>query len=332
MTERVASGSADQRRVDQRSVISALELAAHAPSVHNSQPWRFVLGRTTVHLYADVDRWLPATDADRRDLVLSCGIVLHHMRIALAAAGIRATVHRLPNPDEPDHLAALELWPEPPADADLGLASAIPRRRTDRRRFTDWEIPRGFLDELADAAAGHGALVRHVAEARGRWLLLEAIREAAEAQAADPANRTETALWSGRVADDTGVPAANLLREPGGTSRRFTAGLLEQPEAPEEDGAALLVLGTTSDDRLSQLRAGESASAVLLRATELGLATCPLSQPLEVADTRATIRDAVLGGTLCPQLLLRVGWAPLGSEPPPTPRRPIAQVIERRDG
>jgi nitroreductase len=317
--------------VDRRSVIRALELAVHAPSVHNSQPWRFVLGPRSVHLYADLARWLPATDTDGRDLVLSCGIVLHHLRIALAAAGIRASVHRVPNPYELGHLAAVDLLPGPPADADLGLASAIVRRRTDRRRYTDWEVPEGFLGDLATRAAEQGALLRSVSGARERSLVHTAIRDAAAEQEADTAYRTETAVWSGRVADDTGVPAGNLLRDPlvSGTARHFAQGLLEQPDSGTDDGAVLLVLGTASDDPLSQLRAGEAASAALLHATELGLATCPLSQPLEVPTTRIQIRDAVLGGTLCPQLLLRVGWAPLGPQLKPTPRRPIAQTIER---
>jgi nitroreductase len=318
-------------RVDHRTVLSALELAVHAPSVHNSQPWRFVLGPSTVHLYGDLARWLPATDADGRDLVLSCGIVLHHLRIALAAAGIRASVHRVPNPDEPEHLAAVELLPGSPPEADFGLANAIVQRRTDRRRFTDWGIPKGFLRELAVRAAEQGALLRCVSGPRERSLLLAAIRDAAAEQETRIAYRTETAVWSGRVADDTGVPAGNLLRDPPatGTARRFAQGLLEQAEGGTDDGAALVVLGTASDDPLSQLRGGEAASAVLLHATELGLATCPLSQPLEVAATRITIRDAVLGGTLCPQLLLRIGWAPPGPALRATPRRPIEQAIER---
>jgi nitroreductase len=286
-----------------------------------------------VHLYADLSRWLPATDADGRDLVLSCGIVLHHLQIALAAAGIGAFVHRMPNPDQPDHLAAVELRSGPPADADLELANAIVRRRTDRRRFTDWEVPEGFLREFVTKAAEQGALLRSVSEGRERSVLLAAIRVAAAEQEMDTAYRTETAVWSGRVADDTGVPASNLLRDPvgtgAGTARRFAEGFLEQADSGEEDGATLLVLGTASDDRLSQLRAGEAASAVLLHATALGLATCPLSQPLEVDGARVTIRDAVLGGTLCPQLVLRVGWAPIGPELPPTPRRPIEQTVER---
>ena len=87
--------------LDRRTVRSALQLAVRAPSVHNSQPWRFVLGRSSVHLHADLGRWLPATDPDARGLMQSCGTVLHHLQVALAASGISATVHRLPDPDRP---------------------------------------------------------------------------------------------------------------------------------------------------------------------------------------------------------------------------------------
>jgi hypothetical protein len=110
--------------------------------------------------------------------------------------------------------------------------------------------------------------------------------------------------------------------------REFGEGALEQP-TDTEDGTILLALGTSSDDRLSQLRAGEAMSAVLLRATELELASCPLSQPLEVADTRQTLRDVVLHGTLSPQLILRIGWPPAGLPAvPPSPRRPLSDIVE----
>ncbi|MGB3444938.1 MAG: nitroreductase family protein, partial [Actinophytocola sp.] len=59
----------------------------------------------------------------------------------------------------------------------------------------------------------------------------------------------------------------------------------------------------------SRLRAGAAASAALLAATSLGLATCPLSQPLEVAHTRDRLRDEVLRGAAHPQLVLRLGSA-----------------------
>jgi nitroreductase len=320
--------------VDRRTVRAAIELACRAPSVHNSQPWRWVVGPRSVHLYADLRRWLPTTDADGRDMALSCGAALHHLRLALAAAGLEAEVHRLPNPDQGDHLAAVTLRTASDGGGDLGLATAIPERRTDRRRFGGWDVPTAFVDELAARAAEQGAVLRAVPDGHPRRVLLDAIREAARTQEQDPRYRTETTAWTGLAVDGIGIPPRNLLRDPasgGATARRLTPGSLPQGPGGDdgEDGALLLVIGTASDDTLSQLRAGEAASAVLLHATRLGLATCPLSQPLEVGQTRRTIRDRVLGGTLSPQLVVRVGWAPTGPPPPATPRRPVDESIER---
>ena len=103
---------------------------------------------------------------------------------------------------------------------------------------------------------------------------------------------------------------------------------IETVETGEPEAPTLMVLGTASDDRLSQLRAGEALSAVLLQAAHFGLATSPLSQPLEIGATRQILQDDVLDGTLSPQIVLRLGWAPADSPLPPTPRRPAAEIID----
>ena len=92
----------------------------------------------------------------------------------------------------------------------------------------------------------------------------------------------------------------------------------------------VVALGTVADDDLSRLRAGEATSLALLTATALGLASCPITEPLEIAETREAVRTDVLGNDGYPQMLLRVGWAPLNSDPlPATPRRDVAEVISQ---
>src|SRR5690348_2717305 len=103
----------------------ALALAARAPSVHNSQPWLWRMGRGTVSLYANPDLALPATDPDARDLMLSCGASLNHAQIALAALGWQAKIHRFPDPADPTHLADIDVRRYPPAETDTVLAAAI---------------------------------------------------------------------------------------------------------------------------------------------------------------------------------------------------------------
>ncbi|MEJ2854064.1 MULTISPECIES: Acg family FMN-binding oxidoreductase [unclassified Saccharothrix] len=329
----------DLGRPDDETIRTALALACRAPSVHNTQPWRWRIGDRSVHLYADDSRRLPTTDPDGRDLLLSCGAALHHLRVALAALGWRAVVHRLPNPAAPDHLAAVEFTRREPTSDEVALAGAIPRRRTDRRRFSSWGVPSSVLLLLEDRASAEGAVAREAAGSRARFELATAIGTAAAVQDAEPGYRFETRAWSGTHADRDGVPAANApfgLPQHGDVQlREFPGGeqLDERAGEWEDDGAALLVLGTASDDRSSVLRAGEAMSAILLEATVAGLSTTPISQPLEVAETRERVRSGVLDGVLYPQIVLRLGWAPFDIDPVPlTPRRSLREVIDGWEG
>ncbi|MFD7660629.1 Acg family FMN-binding oxidoreductase, partial [Actinosynnema sp. NPDC059797] len=299
----------DRSQPDRETIRAAVALACRAPSVHNTQPWRWRIGDRSAHLYADRTRAVPATDPTGADLLLSCGAALHHLRVALAGLGWRAIVHRMPNPAEPDHLAAVEFARHEPTEAEVAMAAAIPRRRTDRRHCSTWDVPGAVSLLLEERAAEQDAVLRRITGSRTLLDLAGAIEQAAARQDADPAYRWELRAWSGRHADSDGVPAASaprgVPRHGDLRLREFPGGLLVDEPAGEweEDGALVLVLGTSSDDRLSTLRAGEAMSAVLLEATAAGLATCPLSQPLEVATTRARVRDEVLDGVLSPQVV-----------------------------
>lgn len=321
--------------LDDETVRSVVALALRAPSIHNSQPWRWIVGDNSVHLFADPYRHLPITDPDSRDLLVSCGAGLHHLRVAFAAVGWATTVHRLPNPVQPDHLAAVECFPRAATAGDIALAAAILHRRTDRRRFSSWAVPAGLVNTLAEHATAQGAILIPITDPQHRFQLTSAIAEAARQQAANPDYATELAIWAGRSSVATeGVPAANALSAPARhgdtTMRTFPHGELADPATWDDDAGELLVLATSSDDRMSALRAGEALSAVLLAATHLHLATCPLTQPLEVGTTRAALRDGVLDGAAFPQMVLRLGWAPVGSNPlPATPRRPLDDVVGR---
>lgn len=67
-------------------------------------------------------------------------------------------------------------------------------------------------------------------------------------------------------------------------------------------------------------------SIVLLEATMAGLATCTLTNLIELSEGRDTIER--LTGRSWPQLLIRIGQAPVGEvTPAPTPPRPLDDVL-----
>ncbi len=170
---------------DDSTIRTAIELACRAPSVHNSQSWLLRIGHDSIHMYADPSRRLPATDPQGRDLLLSCGALLHHLRTAFAALGWATTVHRLPNPDTPDHLAALQLRPIETTAAMVRASGAIERGRADRRRYASIALSPQLIATLGRHAAAEGAQLRPLASRVSRERLIFACQEATIRQAAN---------------------------------------------------------------------------------------------------------------------------------------------------
>ncbi len=317
---------------DAPTVRTALSMATRAPSVHNVQPWSWKVGAKSLHLYADMTRRLVHTDPDGRDMMVSCGVALNHCVVALAALGWQSTVHRFPSPSDTSHLAAIELLPYVPVEVDVTLAAAIPRRRTDRRHFSAWPVSHGDVSLMGVRAARMGVAMRRVEPSAD---LRAALAQSVWLHATDRDYLDELTVWSGRHASTAGVPARNVpASDPASPvpARLFAGTALAQPPgaSPNEDHGVLLALGTRDDDDVARLRAGEATSLVLLTATAQGLASCPVTEPLEVGETRDVIRADAFGDESFPQMLVRVGWAPVNADPlPSTPRRPFDDVVGR---
>jgi len=310
-------------------------VAQRAPSVFNTQPWRWRVGADLLELVADADRQLEVDPAGRM-LTVSCGTALHHARVALAAAGYRSTVERLPDPDRPELLARLRTGDAHEPDlADLALREAIDRRRTDRRGFGDRPVPEAVVRRLRVSVEEQGASL-HVVREDQLPVLAAAVEKAGELELADPAYRAELIRWTHRPQwSGDGVPAATAVEyAPRPVPvREFSLGPEPRLDAgPGTDrGAVYAVLFGDRDEPARWLRSGEALSAVLLTATAVGLASAPVSDVVEVHATRELLRG-LLSGIGYPFLVLRFGYAAAADEVPDAPRRNPDEVIEVMDG
>ncbi|MGX1804557.1 Acg family FMN-binding oxidoreductase [Nocardia sp. NPDC055321] len=309
---------------------TAIDMAVRAPSIHNTQPWRWRVSDDAVYLYADTSRHLPATDPTGRALVMSCGAALHHLRVTLSMLGRHAEVRYVPDPGDPDLLAVVTAVPRAATATDIELAAAIMHRQSDRRSYDDRPVSPALLREISSVAPAFGAAARLVPP-QLRCALSEATHTAVARHARDGAYQREITIWSGRHGAADGVPAANTppVREDGEILLRAFADPELADPADVVDGAQWFVVGTPADDIQARVRAGEAVSAVLLTATRLGLASCIQSEPLGILELGVALRSEVLHDCAFAQTMIRIGWAPRTAAPLPfTPRRAIAEVVE----
>ena len=315
----------------------AVTLACHAPSLHNSQPWQWVAQGGTLQLWADPYRVVYATDHAGRELTLSCGAVLDHLRVAMAAAGWDSATERFPDPTQPNHLATLQFRPMAAvSEAHQGRARAILRRRTDRLPFS---APNGWpaLESELRRAVGSHDVILHVVADDARPLLAEASRITETIRRSDVYYQDELRWWTSPFASDTRLPANELVSSSEAArvdiARAFPpAGGGGRHATVDHDQSKILVLSTHRDDaRLDVLRCGEALSAVLLECTMAGMATCTLTHMTELEPSRDIVRQ-VAGNVGQAQLLIRVGRSPaMSPRVGGASRRPLTEVLQFRN-
>jgi nitroreductase len=323
---------------DSEVIRDAVMLASRAPSLHNSQPWRWVVEGARLHLWADPRRMMHATDRAGRELMLSCGAVLDHLRVAMAAAGWDSATERLPDPSEPDHLATLEFVPmDVVTEAQQQRAAAIRRRRTDRLPFAAPARWPALESVLRRAVLPYEVMLDVVAD-DARPALAEASQLTEALRRYDTSYLSELRWWTSPFESDaTHVPESALVSSSEAArvdvARAFPpAGGGQRRAAIDHDQSKIVVLSTAHDDaRLDVLRCGEALSAVLLECTVAGLATCTLTHMTEMAMSRNIITQ-ITGTAGQPQLLIRVGKSPVnGQQVEPTARRLVTEVLKFRD-
>lgn len=324
---------------DHNMLAEAARAAGLAPSVHNTQPWRWRVHRDHLDLYADRRRQLDAADPEGRLLMISCGAALHHARVALAAEGWRPEVERLPEPADPDHLARVRLGEHVGVTGEaMRRFQTIEIRRTDRRPLIDVPVRPEVLDEIRAAVEAERVHL-HLLRPEQVSELAFAAGRADDLTAEDEKLRDELARWvGGPRSEGTGLPDASIPVQPPHTAvpvRDFgRTGTLptDQPAGRGDAAASYGVIFGEQDTPDGWLRAGEALSAAWLVATERGVALLPFSAPVEVTVTRVVLRR-LLAGLGHPYLVVRFGLPdPDHPGPPRTPRLDPVQTVEIVDG
>lgn len=306
---------------------AAVAAAVRAPSLHNSQPWRFRLRDGGIEVWRDPDRRLPVTDPTGWGARLAGAAAAFNLRLALAWQGWEPQLRLLPRPAEPDLLALVTpARPRPATPVEQRLWQALWRRHSNRAPFWPDPVPAPARAELTAAAAAEGGWLELLI-GPGPVAALAGVASAADqVLMRNPAYRAELAAWTRTGPASDGVPAGAAGPRPEPQDLLPQRPFSDRPRGPVADfepQPLVGVLGTAADTVGDQLIAGLALQRVLLTATDHGLAVSLLSQPIELPSAREQLRLALQQAGM-PQLVLRIGYGRPGE---PTPRRPVAEVF-----
>ena len=319
-------------RPDQVSYLIAT--AGRAPSVHNTQPWRFLADGSALELYADRSRILHHVDPAGREMLISCGAALFGLRLGVRRLGYLPVVDILPSAATRDLLARVRLGAQvPPSRREQALLVALAHRHTHRGPFTADPVPPSLLPALQHDAMAEGATLVLLGKP-GYEKIAGLVTAADQLQRAHPVLRAELRHWTraaGSQARD-GVPVAafaasnHTLQRPAGALAMRDFDLGRGWGELESGGAAPTVtalLITPGDDKADWLRAGQALNRVLVHAASKWVFASLHTQPLESAPLRAEIR-ARLALPGAPQMLLQLGRADIAKA---TARRPVGDLL-----
>lgn len=314
---------------DEAKIRRIIEAAGAAPSIHNSQPWRFVVvADDLLEVHADPVRGLMVADPQARALHLSCGAALFNIRLAIKMASYNPLVWSLP-PERPTLLAMVRAEPgRPPTFADRGLYEAIWRRRTNRGPFADEVLPESVQVALEQAAGFEFATLRLLTPWEAESVL-DLAAEADQELAANQDHLAELRRWIATGSLRDGIPAPALPPQPDrgrAPVRDFgpSARSAERPTRTFERYPQLAVLTTARDEPADWLRAGQALQRVLLTATMHGVSASFLYQPIELRDVRGGAAPA-WPWPENPQIIVRLGYGPPALK---TPRRRPDEIVQ----
>jgi nitroreductase len=263
--------------IDETAFRDAVAAAVQAPSLHNSQPWRFRLRADTVEVLVDRDRGLPASDPTGWAMRIACGAATFNMRLAFAMQGHPVDVHWQPSRTDSAVMAAMTPVARRPASPlEQRLYHAIPRRHSNRQPFWPESVPVEARAGLAEAARAESAWLELVTGTASVGAVAEIAHAANQVLRRNAGYMAELAAWTRPDdANNDGVPA------PAGGPSPEPQDLL--PQRPFDDRARapgrdfepeplVAVLGTEGNLPNDELCAGHALERVLLTLTDLGLA------------------------------------------------------------
>ncbi len=303
-----------------------LRYAVLAPSSHNTQPWRFRVAGKRIDVFMDDERWLKVCDDDQRELHISVGCCLENLLVAAEHFGFGHQVEYLPDSANTMHAVAIDFGVDGTAatERDDSLFKMIPVRHTNHGEYDGRPIPEDVLKQLSGCCNEPEIQVQLTSDETIKQRVDEFVVRADAIEFADPAFRAELGYWIGQGVFGTswliskiGKLAVTHVNIGGSTAKKDSAVLMSSP--------ILGLISSKNSNRETQIKVGQVYQRLSLLAASFGIWCQPMSQIVQVEETKQEVAKLQPDLKLFPQLPFRLGFAE--PEKHRTPRRKVEEVF-----
>ena len=311
--------------------LELVRYACLAASSHNTQPWSFELDRDVVLIRPDFSRRCPAVDPDDHHLYASLGCAAENLVVAAQASGRSAEVSY----DPASTGVRIALGEDGPSGSSL--FEAILARQCTRTVYDGRALSPSELRALESLPQEEGVSLLLLRSEQQKRAVTDFVLEGNRVQFADPAWAAELRAWirfDARTAERTGDglygPVMGNPDVPPWFGRlvmkmSFSADAQNRTDQRNIDSSgAIAVIHSAGNDPQHWTSAGRCYERLALQAAALDLRTAFINQPVEVSHLRAQLAQYLGIGNRRPDLVIRIGHAPLGVR---SLRRPPAEVL-----
>jgi hypothetical protein len=293
--------------------------ATLAANGHNTQPWKFHIGRGFIEILPDLTRRTPIVDPDDHHMFVSLGCAAENLAIAMGARGSSCEVDF----NQSNNGSVMcRLGNEP--KAEIALFNAIPKRQSTRAEYDGRSVSTADLKTLAAAAAAiPGVDMILITDRPQMNRIQDLVLTGNSAQMNDPAFVRELKTWlrfspqeaiekgDGLFSAASGSLIAPSWLGPLAFDKFFSAEAENEKYALHlQSSSGIAIFLAHEDNHEHWVQVGRACQRFALQATALGLKHAFVNQPVEVAGLRPEL--AALAGMpgRRPDIVMRFGYGP----------------------
>jgi len=319
-----------------QDLINLTKYAIKAPSVHNSQPWKFKLEKNSITIYPDYERILPVADPENHELFISLGCALENLIIAAGHFGYHTDIEM--KMEDPFQESIRVEFSSGNNQNYNRLFKNIEIRQSTRNKYNKALIPPADIEKLNEAGNQDQVLFLLFTEPGQIDPVIEITKRATVLQLSKKefikeimqwirfnkmtAKKSGDGLYSGAIGSPSvpkwfGKLFLNLTLDPKSEARK-NVNLMK-------NSSGILIFIAKENNKQAWVNLGRSFQRVAITATSLNINHAHISSACEEIAARKKLTEALqLNPGEQPLLIIRIGYS---AKRPYSFRRPLEEVL-----